>query len=137
MHALLSSWQTAAPQGDLERLQEQSESSLGLVAGSTALTRPERRQPFAWPAREFLRSKVVGKPCTFELEETVASIGKSFGNVFINGENLAASIVAAGWAKVRRAPRPLLCRIGIRTSDASAGEGRGALGIDGFGVEGL
>ena len=48
---------------------------------------------------------MVGKPCTFELEETVASIGKSFGNVFINGENLAASIVAAGWAKVRR---PLL-----------------------------
>ncbi|KAJ1471847.1 hypothetical protein T484DRAFT_3485485 [Baffinella frigidus] len=58
-------------------------------------------EPFAWPAREFLRSKVVGKPCTFELEETVESIGRTFGNVFINGENLAASVVAAGWAKVK------------------------------------
>lgn len=74
----------------------------GLVFFGSALTRRELWQPFAWPAREFLRSKVVGKPCTFELEETVESIGRTFGNVFINGENLAASVVAAGWAKVRR-----------------------------------
>jgi staphylococcal nuclease domain-containing protein 1 len=58
-------------------------------------------QPFAWPAREFVRQKVIGKPITFELEETATTISKSFGSVYVNGENLAYAIVAAGWAKVK------------------------------------
>ena len=67
-----------------------------------SLTRRACWQPFAWPAREFVRTKIVGKQVTFEIEDHVASIGKTFGNIFVNGENLAAMIVAAGWAKVRR-----------------------------------
>ena len=58
-------------------------------------------QPFAWPAREFVRQKTIGKPITFELEETATTINKSFGSVYVGGENLAHAIVAAGWAKVK------------------------------------
>jgi hypothetical protein len=47
-----------------------------------------------------VRQKVIGKPITFELEET-ATINKSFGSVYVGGENLAHAIVAAGWAKVK------------------------------------
>jgi len=61
----------------------------------------QKDEPFAWPAREFLRKACIGKAVTFELEETVASIGKSFGNVYLDGENLSSLIVAAGWAKVK------------------------------------
>lgn len=68
---------------------------------SSKLTRRLSTQPFAWPAREFLRKACVGKAVTFELEETVASIGKSFGHVYLDGENLSTLIVQAGWAKVK------------------------------------
>eukprot|EP00288_Rhodomonas_lens_P017705 CAMPEP_0177709398 /NCGR_PEP_ID=MMETSP0484_2-20121128/10781_1 /TAXON_ID=354590 /ORGANISM="Rhodomonas lens, Strain RHODO" /LENGTH=894 /DNA_ID=CAMNT_0019221011 /DNA_START=35 /DNA_END=2719 /DNA_ORIENTATION=+ len=61
----------------------------------------QKDEPFAWPAREFLRKACVGKAVTFELEETVASIGKSFGHVYLDGENLSTLIVQAGWAKVK------------------------------------
>mmetsp|Transcript_2017 Transcript_2017/g.6126 ORF Transcript_2017/g.6126 Transcript_2017/m.6126 type:complete len:896 (-) Transcript_2017:3840-6527(-) len=60
-------------------------------------------EPFAWPAREFLRKACVGKGVTFELEEFVASIGKSFGRVYLNGQDVGAMIVSAGWAKVKPA----------------------------------
>eukprot|EP00281_Chroomonas_sp_CCMP1168_P008191 CAMPEP_0206267944 /NCGR_PEP_ID=MMETSP0047_2-20121206/31432_1 /ASSEMBLY_ACC=CAM_ASM_000192 /TAXON_ID=195065 /ORGANISM="Chroomonas mesostigmatica_cf, Strain CCMP1168" /LENGTH=890 /DNA_ID=CAMNT_0053696207 /DNA_START=148 /DNA_END=2823 /DNA_ORIENTATION=+ len=60
-------------------------------------------EPFAWPAREFVRNLVVGKPLSFDLEETSATINKSFGVVMVGGQNLAHAIVAAGWAKVKPA----------------------------------
>mmetsp|Transcript_10807 Transcript_10807/g.26760 ORF Transcript_10807/g.26760 Transcript_10807/m.26760 type:complete len:884 (-) Transcript_10807:255-2906(-) len=58
-------------------------------------------EPFAWPAREFVRQKMVGKAVTFELEETAAAMTKSFGSIMVGGENLAHAIVGAGWAKAK------------------------------------
>ena len=59
-------------------------------------------QAFAWPAREFLRKLCIGKVVSFEVEEVVASIGKSFGHVFVDGQNVAFALVSAGWAKVKQ-----------------------------------
>ena len=44
------------------------------------------------------------QPCTFRVEYTLDNIpGREFGSIFIGAqnENVAASVVAAGWAKVR------------------------------------
>lgn len=59
----------------------------------------EKDQPFAWAAREFVRLLTVGKPCTFEIEESAGN--RVFGHINVEGENLASKIVAAGWAKVK------------------------------------
>ena len=56
-------------------------------------------EPFAWAAREFVRTAFVGKPCTFEIEEGTQT--RTFGHINVGGENLASKIVAAGWAKVK------------------------------------
>lgn len=62
-----------------------------------------RDEPFAWQSREFLRKLCVGKPCVFRVDYTLEQAGgKEFGTVFINEkENVAATLLAAGWAKVR------------------------------------
>jgi staphylococcal nuclease domain-containing protein 1 len=49
-----------------------------------------------------LRKLCIGKVVSFEVEETVASIGKSFGHVFLDGQNVAFALVSAGWAKVKQ-----------------------------------
>mmetsp|Transcript_9984 Transcript_9984/g.28669 ORF Transcript_9984/g.28669 Transcript_9984/m.28669 type:complete len:953 (+) Transcript_9984:302-3160(+) len=62
-------------------------------------------EPFAWQAREFLRKKAIGQSCVFRIDYTVEGIAREFGSVFIGQsnppENLALSVVQAGWAKVR------------------------------------
>ncbi|KAK9813035.1 hypothetical protein WJX72_007851 [[Myrmecia] bisecta] len=71
---------------------------LGRRDGST----PE--EPFAWQSREFLRTKAIGQPCVFRVDYTLENIpGREFGSVFIGeaNENLAMSVVAAGWSKIR------------------------------------
>jgi endonuclease YncB( thermonuclease family) len=56
-------------------------------------------EPFAWAAREFVRNLCIGKPCTFEIEDSAAN--RVFGHINVEGENVASKIVAAGWAKVK------------------------------------
>jgi hypothetical protein len=46
-----------------------------------------------------VRLLTVGKPCTFEIEESAGN--RVFGHINVEGENLASKIVAAGWAKVK------------------------------------
>ena len=42
-------------------------------------------EPFAWEAREFLRALCVGKQVTFKVTQTVMSINRTFGDVFLDG----------------------------------------------------
>ncbi|KAK9827311.1 hypothetical protein WJX81_003519 [Elliptochloris bilobata] len=61
-------------------------------------------EPFAYAAKDFLRKRAIGKPCTFKIDYKLDSVpGREFGSVFLTpqNENLALSVVAAGWAKVR------------------------------------
>mmetsp|Transcript_31827 Transcript_31827/g.38496 ORF Transcript_31827/g.38496 Transcript_31827/m.38496 type:complete len:905 (-) Transcript_31827:461-3175(-) len=65
-----------------------------------------RDEAYAWDSREFLRKKVIGREVVFRVEYTVAQIGRDFGAVYLsNGpqkENVAHSVVSAGWARVRQ-----------------------------------
>ena len=49
-----------------------------------------------------MRKLCIGKVVSFEVEEVVASIGKSFGHLFVDGQNVALTLVASGWAKVKQ-----------------------------------
>lgn len=56
-------------------------------------------EPGAFPAREWLRSKVIGKFLQFETRKQGASAGdRVYGWLFLDGENLALSCVKAGHA---------------------------------------
>eukprot|EP00742_Colponemidia_sp_Colp-10_P003374 GILJ01003593.1.p1 GENE.GILJ01003593.1~~GILJ01003593.1.p1 ORF type:complete len:893 (-),score=162.87 GILJ01003593.1:168-2846(-) len=57
-------------------------------------------EPFAWPAREFLRKKLVGKLVTFRVDYVIAP--REYGSVYLGEENVACSIVAEGLAKVKQ-----------------------------------
>lgn len=58
-------------------------------------------EPFAWESREFLRKKCIGQPCVFRTDYKVEQLGnREFGSVFLGKENLAMTVVSAGWAKV-------------------------------------
>ncbi|KAK9797436.1 hypothetical protein WJX73_004092 [Symbiochloris irregularis] len=65
----------------------------------------QAEEPFAWQSREFLRQLCIGQACTFKVDYTVDSIaGREFGSVFIgsnSSENVAVTVAAKGWAKVR------------------------------------
>lgn len=60
-------------------------------------------EPFAWQSREFLRKKCIGQSVVFRVDYAVEAIGnREFGSVFLGQQdNVALSVVAAGWAKVR------------------------------------
>mmetsp|Transcript_36162 Transcript_36162/g.91251 ORF Transcript_36162/g.91251 Transcript_36162/m.91251 type:complete len:949 (-) Transcript_36162:968-3814(-) len=62
-------------------------------------------EPFAWQSREFLRKKAIGQPCIFRVDYVLENVSREFGSVFIGQstppENLAMSVVQAGWAAVR------------------------------------
>ncbi|GAA5892084.1 hypothetical protein JCM5296_004053 [Sporobolomyces johnsonii] len=71
-------------------------------------TRDRPDEPWAFEARDFLRSLVVGKEVTFSLSYTVQTTTPplEFGVVYAQGPDgqeidVAAEIVKAGWAKVR------------------------------------
>eukprot|EP00798_Chlamydomonas_sp_ICE-L_P007216 gene7216-323_t len=70
---------------------------LGKRDGST------KDEAFAWQAREFLRTRAIGQPVVFKIDYVVEQIGnREFGSVFVGQkDNLAISVVTAGWAKVR------------------------------------
>jgi len=57
-------------------------------------------EPFAWAAREFLRSNCIGKSVKFTVERRMDS-GRSFGKVYLEGQNLSHTVVSEGFAKVK------------------------------------
>ncbi|CAG8444479.1 574_t:CDS:10 [Acaulospora morrowiae] len=62
-------------------------------------------EPFAFEAREFIRSRIVGKEVSFRVDYTIPSTNREYGTVYLNNENLAHLIVKEGWAKVREESR--------------------------------
>jgi len=56
-------------------------------------------EPFAWAAREFLRTRYVGKMVDFRIESEWN--GREFGSVFCDGNSLASELVAAGLVRVK------------------------------------
>eukprot|EP00824_Muranothrix_gubernata_P019686 TRINITY_DN3956_c2_g1_i1.p1 TRINITY_DN3956_c2_g1~~TRINITY_DN3956_c2_g1_i1.p1 ORF type:complete len:934 (+),score=250.11 TRINITY_DN3956_c2_g1_i1:151-2952(+) len=82
---------------------EKTFSMAGIMAPKVA--RPlqgVRDEPFAFPSREFLRRKLVGKQVTFRVEYTNPNIkNREFGTLMLGEENVAATVVAEGWARVK------------------------------------
>lgn len=74
-------------------------------------TRDRPDEPWAFEARDYLRSLVVGKEVSFSISYTVATVQPplEFGIVYVNSSqdqsstelDVAAELVRAGWAKVR------------------------------------
>ncbi|XP_075455394.1 staphylococcal nuclease domain-containing protein 1 isoform X2 [Ascaphus truei] len=65
-------------------------------------------EPWAFPAREFLRKKLIGKEVCFTVEYKTPQ-GREYGMVFLgkdtSGENIAESLVAEGLASRREGVR--------------------------------
>ncbi|XP_001635744.2 staphylococcal nuclease domain-containing protein 1 [Nematostella vectensis] len=71
-------------------------------------------EPFAWEAREFLRTRLIGKEVLFSVEYKVPGTGREYGCIFLKNatgelENVTEAIVAEGLVEVRRG--------GIKPSD--------------------
>ena len=65
-------------------------------------------QPWAYEAREFLRSHVVGKPVTFTVAHTLPSNDdtiREIGFAECQGADIATELVKAGWAKLKEIKR--------------------------------
>lgn len=58
-------------------------------------------EPFAWESREFLRALCVGKKVTFKVTQTVLSINRTFGDVFLDEVPLTKLVVEHGWASLK------------------------------------
>jgi staphylococcal nuclease domain-containing protein 1 len=65
------------------------------------LSRRSGDAPFAHKSREFLRDKCAGQLVTFKVEYKVPTIGRTFGTVFVKGEDVSLAIVEAGLAAVK------------------------------------
>ncbi|OBS65296.1 hypothetical protein A6R68_06164, partial [Neotoma lepida] len=65
-------------------------------------------RPWAFPAREFLRKKLIGKEVCFTIENKTPQ-GREYGMIYLgkdtNGENIAESLVAEGLATRREGMR--------------------------------
>ncbi|KAF6771917.1 hypothetical protein AHF37_09690 [Paragonimus kellicotti] len=65
--------------------------------------------PFAWQAREFVRSKLIGKEVCYTVETELPS-GRTYGCVYLgksaNGENIARSLLEEGLAELRKLNAP-------------------------------
>ncbi|XP_058385355.1 staphylococcal nuclease domain-containing protein 1 [Diceros bicornis minor] len=84
----------------------------GNLARRAAATQPEAKdtpdEPWAFPAREFLRKKLIGKEVCFTIENKTPQ-GREYGMIYLgkdtNGENIAESLVAEGLATRREGIR--------------------------------
>ncbi|XP_060100516.1 staphylococcal nuclease domain-containing protein 1-like [Heteronotia binoei] len=84
----------------------------GNLARRAAAGQPEAKdtpdEPWGFPAREFLRKKLIGKEVCFTVEYKTAQ-GREYGTVYLGrdtaGENIAESLVAEGLASRREGIR--------------------------------
>uniref|UniRef100_A0A8D1SK25 Staphylococcal nuclease domain-containing protein n=2 Tax=Sus scrofa TaxID=9823 RepID=A0A8D1SK25_PIG len=84
----------------------------GNLARRAAATQPDAKdtpdEPWAFPAREFLRKKLIGKEVCFTIENKTPQ-GREYGMIYLgkdtNGENIAESLVAEGLATRREGMR--------------------------------
>eukprot|EP01125_Pyxidicula_operculata_P008511 TRINITY_DN2851_c0_g1_i1.p1 TRINITY_DN2851_c0_g1~~TRINITY_DN2851_c0_g1_i1.p1 ORF type:complete len:1009 (+),score=324.55 TRINITY_DN2851_c0_g1_i1:75-3101(+) len=58
----------------------------------------EKDEPFAWESREYLRNKVIGRCVVYRIVYEAGE--RSYGEVWLNGENIRETVVNAGWANV-------------------------------------
>jgi staphylococcal nuclease domain-containing protein 1 len=61
----------------------------------------DNEENFAFEAREFLRQKCIGKRVKFQVEYTNPKTGRDYGSVFLDGENLGASLLEQGFATLK------------------------------------
>lgn len=84
----------------------------GNLARRAAAAQPDAKdtpdEPWAFPAREFLRKKLIGKEVCFTIENKTPQ-GREYGMIYLgkdtNGENIAESLVAEGLATRREGMR--------------------------------
>ncbi|XP_065795684.1 staphylococcal nuclease domain-containing protein 1 [Muntiacus reevesi] len=84
----------------------------GNLARRAAVAQPDAKdtpdEPWAFPAREFLRKKLIGKEVCFTIENKTPQ-GREYGMIYLgkdtNGENIAESLVAEGLATRREGMR--------------------------------
>ncbi|XP_015343792.2 staphylococcal nuclease domain-containing protein 1 [Marmota marmota marmota] len=84
----------------------------GNLARRAAATQPDAKdtpdEPWAFPAREFLRKKLIGKEVCFTIENKTPQ-GREYGMIYLGkdttGENIAESLVAEGLATRREGMR--------------------------------
>ncbi|XP_034527376.1 staphylococcal nuclease domain-containing protein 1 isoform X1 [Ailuropoda melanoleuca] len=84
----------------------------GNLARRAAATQPDAKdtpdEPWAFPAREFLRKKLIGKEVCFTIENKTPQ-GREYGMIYLgkdtSGENIAESLVAEGLATRREGMR--------------------------------
>ncbi|XP_005062914.1 PREDICTED: collagen alpha-1(XVII) chain-like, partial [Ficedula albicollis] len=80
----------------------------GLRAPPSPAASLPRPQPWGFPAREFLRKKLIGKEVCFTVEYKTPQ-GREYGMVYLgkdtSGENIAESLVAEGLASRREGIR--------------------------------
>ncbi|XP_045420637.1 staphylococcal nuclease domain-containing protein 1 [Lemur catta] len=84
----------------------------GNLARRAAATQPDAKdtpdEPWAFPAREFLRKKLIGKEVCFTIENRTPQ-GREYGMIYLgkdtSGENIAESLVAEGLATRREGMR--------------------------------
>uniref|UniRef100_A0A8C5JNI2 Staphylococcal nuclease domain-containing protein n=1 Tax=Junco hyemalis TaxID=40217 RepID=A0A8C5JNI2_JUNHY len=84
----------------------------GSLARRANASQPDSRdtpdEPWGFPAREFLRKKLIGKEVCFTVEYKTPQ-GREYGMVYLgkdtNGENIAESLVAEGLASRREGIR--------------------------------
>ncbi|XP_036905168.1 staphylococcal nuclease domain-containing protein 1 [Sturnira hondurensis] len=84
----------------------------GNLARRAAATQPDAKdtpdEAWAFPAREFLRKKLIGKEVCFTIENKTQQ-GREYGMIYLgkdtNGENIAESLVAEGLATRREGMR--------------------------------
>ncbi|XP_056338641.1 staphylococcal nuclease domain-containing protein 1 [Oenanthe melanoleuca] len=84
----------------------------GSLARRAAASQPDGRdtpdEPWGFPAREFLRKKLIGKEVCFTVEYKTPQ-GREYGMVYLgkdtSGENIAESLVAEGLASRREGIR--------------------------------
>jgi staphylococcal nuclease domain-containing protein 1 len=87
-------------------------------------------EPFAWESREFLRKLCIGKEVTFRVDYTAPNVGREFGTVYLGDKNVAYSIIAAGWARVKEQgpkggePSPYLTEL-LRLEEVAKQQGLG------------
>uniref|UniRef100_A0A4W2I9D7 Staphylococcal nuclease domain-containing protein 1 n=1 Tax=Bos indicus x Bos taurus TaxID=30522 RepID=A0A4W2I9D7_BOBOX len=88
-----------------------SSAQSGGSSGGPAVPTVQRgivKMPWAFPAREFLRKKLIGKEVCFTIENKTPQ-GREYGMIYLgkdtNGENIAESLVAEGLATRREGMR--------------------------------